>query len=32
MNLSRFTKKSLPKNFAESVMNLEIEVELNEVV
>jgi hypothetical protein len=28
----RFTKKSLPSNFAEQLLNLEIELELNENV
>lgn len=28
----QFTKKTLPKNFAEQILNLEMEVELNEQV
>lgn len=28
----KFTKKTLPKNFADQILNLEMEVELNEQV
>lgn len=31
-SINRFVKKTLPKNYAESLLNLEIEIELNENV